>query len=123
MREWHKPMIEETEVGCGGHELPAGRAGSRLIQHFSSRKFAKRDQAKARSPFRLSGVRRKGRRGVAPSPRFGYDGSTHCAESAFQVFLIRHQRSVHERVMKISFGLTMFQHGITESQGAIEKRD
>jgi hypothetical protein len=59
---------------------------------------------------------------VAPALPFGYDGSMRYPESSFQVFLIPHQRSVHERVMKISFGITMFHHGIDRSQGATEKR-
>jgi hypothetical protein len=32
MREWQKPTINETESGMEVDELPAGRAGSRLIR-------------------------------------------------------------------------------------------
>jgi hypothetical protein len=37
---------------------------------------------------------------------------------SIQTLLIRYQRSVHERVMKLSFDLTIFYSGIERFQGA-----
>ena len=57
---------------------------------------------------------------MAPFPAFSYDGRI--GYFALQEFLIRYPDSVHERVMKSSFGLTMFQHGIDRFEGAVQKR-
>ena len=54
---------------------------------------------------------------MAPLEPFGYAGQR-LNQVSIQTLLIRHQRSVHERVMKLSFGLTMFYRGIDRFEGA-----
>ena len=56
---------------------------------------------------------------MAPVPPFVYDGPY--VRFAFQMILIRHQDSVHERVMKISLGLPMFHRDIDRFEGAAQK--